>query len=382
MATTTPNYGWTVPTSSDLVKNGATAIETLGDSVDDSLWNSGYGQAGKNKILNGDFTVNQRSFTSTTTSDVYGFDRWFAPLNDGTCTYSAQTFTAGAAPVAGYEGTNFARIVTTGQTLTTARAAFTQRIENVRNFAGQTATISFWAKAASGTPNVSTEFVQNFGTGGSPSASVTAIGVNKIAITTAWVRYSATVSFPSISGKTVGTTANTSYVQFALYVSAGSTYDARTNTLGIQTNTFDIWGLQLEYGSKATPFQLAGGGDPQSELAMCQRYYYRTTATGTGIRFGYGTNISTTDAQIMVTFPVQMRTAPTALDQTGTAGDYSITEPAGATAACTSVPAFLLATLINAIITLTSTVGTLTQYRSSSARAGSSTVYLGWSAEL
>ena len=42
MATTTPNYGWSVPTSSDLVKNGATAIETLGDSVDDSLWNSGF----------------------------------------------------------------------------------------------------------------------------------------------------------------------------------------------------------------------------------------------------------------------------------------------------------------------------------------------------
>jgi len=37
MATTTPNYGWTVPTSSDLVKNGATAIETLGDSIDASL---------------------------------------------------------------------------------------------------------------------------------------------------------------------------------------------------------------------------------------------------------------------------------------------------------------------------------------------------------
>ena len=37
MATTTPNFGWTVPTSSDLVKDGATAIETLGDSVDASL---------------------------------------------------------------------------------------------------------------------------------------------------------------------------------------------------------------------------------------------------------------------------------------------------------------------------------------------------------
>jgi hypothetical protein len=37
MATTTPNFGWTVPTSSDLVKNGATAIETLGDAVDASI---------------------------------------------------------------------------------------------------------------------------------------------------------------------------------------------------------------------------------------------------------------------------------------------------------------------------------------------------------
>lgn len=37
MATTTPNFGWTVPTSSDLVKNGATAIETLGDGIDATL---------------------------------------------------------------------------------------------------------------------------------------------------------------------------------------------------------------------------------------------------------------------------------------------------------------------------------------------------------
>ena len=37
MATTTPNYGWTVPTSTDLVKDGATAIETLGDAIDASL---------------------------------------------------------------------------------------------------------------------------------------------------------------------------------------------------------------------------------------------------------------------------------------------------------------------------------------------------------
>jgi len=37
MATTTPNFGWPVPTSTDLVKDGATAIEALGDSIDASL---------------------------------------------------------------------------------------------------------------------------------------------------------------------------------------------------------------------------------------------------------------------------------------------------------------------------------------------------------
>ena len=37
MATTTPNFGWAVPTSTDLVKDGAIAIETLGDAIDASL---------------------------------------------------------------------------------------------------------------------------------------------------------------------------------------------------------------------------------------------------------------------------------------------------------------------------------------------------------
>ena len=38
MATTTPNYGWDVPTSSDYVKLGAVAMETLGDDIDASLF--------------------------------------------------------------------------------------------------------------------------------------------------------------------------------------------------------------------------------------------------------------------------------------------------------------------------------------------------------
>jgi hypothetical protein len=47
MATVTPNYNWPVPTSSDLVKDGATAIEALGDSIDASLLDLKGGTSGQ-----------------------------------------------------------------------------------------------------------------------------------------------------------------------------------------------------------------------------------------------------------------------------------------------------------------------------------------------
>jgi hypothetical protein len=60
MATTTPNFGWSVPTSTDLVKDGATAIETLGDAIDASLVDLKGGASGqvlsKNSNTDMDFT--------------------------------------------------------------------------------------------------------------------------------------------------------------------------------------------------------------------------------------------------------------------------------------------------------------------------------------
>jgi hypothetical protein len=70
--------------------------------------------AGKNKIINGDFAINQRGFTTTSTNSIYTYDRFFTVIGgDGTATFSAQTFSPGTAPVAGYEAANFMRIVTT-----------------------------------------------------------------------------------------------------------------------------------------------------------------------------------------------------------------------------------------------------------------------------
>jgi hypothetical protein len=64
MATTTPNYGWTVPTSTDLVKDGATAIETLGDAIDASM-NTALGTKKAGMVL-----LNTTSFSGVTTQSV------------------------------------------------------------------------------------------------------------------------------------------------------------------------------------------------------------------------------------------------------------------------------------------------------------------------
>jgi hypothetical protein len=375
-----PNYGWAEPDNSSLVKNGAADIRTLGDSIDTSVWNIGFGQAGKNKLINGDFAINQRSFTSTT-SAAYGFDRWALDRNGGTVTYSAQTFTTGAAPVAGYEAQNFARVVTASQSGTNNYAQLYQLIEDVRNFAGQTITVSFWAKAATGTPKIAVELGQNFGSGGSPSASVQTYA-GQATLSTSWARYSLTVAIPSISGKTIGTTANTSSLGVTLWISGGSDFNSRTGSLGLQNNTFDTWGIQAEYGSKATPFETATG-TIQGELAACQRYYIRATADAGFRVFGTGQCFGTTTGAFAFKYPVTMRTRPTALEQSGTASHYAVLNAFGSATTCSAVPNYDGATTNEfgwAGFTVASglTAGNATVMLSNNTSAA----YFGWSAEL
>ena len=316
MATST-NYGWSEPDNSSLVKDGATAIRTLGNAIDTSLWNSGYGQAGKNKIINGDFTFNQRGFTSNTTTAAYNFDRWLQQNSGGTFTVTPQSFTAGAAPVAGYEATTFVQGVTATQSAAGDFAIITQRIENVRTFAGTSVTVSFYAKANTGTPKIAVELQQNFGSGGSPSATVS-IPAGSVTLTTSFARYSVTVAVPSISGKTVGSTANTSYLELNLWTSSGATNATRASSIGIQNFTASIWGVQVEYGSYATPFQIATG-TLATELAACQRYYYQVISSEGG-NLSMGFMYSASQLQFTLSYPVTMRTLPTVVQVSGT--DY------------------------------------------------------------
>lgn len=276
--------------------------------------------AGKNKIINGDCNINQRNFSSqtlTTEAGLFIVDR-ITGVNviSGSSTFSVQQFALGTAPLAGYEAKQHIRVVTTGQSSGFAGTIFGQAIEDVRTFANQTVTVSFWAKAASGTPNVSIEFRQVFGTGGSPSDTVEgAGGVQKFAISTSWTRYSKTITLPSIAGKTLGTNGN-SRLETNIWVSAGSDFNIRSNSLGIQSNTFDIWGWQVEAGSVATPFSLATG-TPATELAACQRYYFRQTSNstnGAAVPMTTGIAGSTIALYGVMSYPVTMRATPTSVD--------------------------------------------------------------------
>jgi hypothetical protein len=71
MATTTPNYGWPVPTSTDYVKDGATAIEALGDAIDATVF--GLGSGPDVMISKGTFSAQSAVNLSSVLSSSYNF---------------------------------------------------------------------------------------------------------------------------------------------------------------------------------------------------------------------------------------------------------------------------------------------------------------------
>jgi hypothetical protein len=74
-----------------------------------------------------------------------------------------------------------------------------------------------------------------------------------------------------------------------------------------QTANINIWGVQLEIGSVATPLEKP---DPQQDLAKCQRFYCVGHFNFSGLGGG-GANASQS-----MSFPVFMRAAPTVAENT------------------------------------------------------------------
>ena len=333
--------------------------------------------AGKNKIINGDCAINQRNITSTGVTYGFGYtlDQWQHYWTSGTATISAQPFTAGTAPVAGYEAKQFYRAALTGiGTTTNDSFALQFNVEGVRTLANQTATVSFWCKTASGTPNIGVSINQNFGSGGS-SGTFTGKTVT-LSGGTSWTRYSVTFAIPSISGQTIGTS-DMLTVYFVLQ--AGAARNAIFGTSASNSaNTFDLWGVQLEAGSVATPFTTASN-TLQGELALCQRYYQRINFDG-GTQYSlFGQGIASTSSNVVVGgwLPVYMRVHPSSIDYSAglyVADGQSAISVSSLTLDTTSSP--------NATYQMNAAVSGATQYRFYYMRGSLTTNYLGFSAEL
>ena len=256
-------------------------------------------QSSRNRIINGSFDVWQRGATGGNTAGSFNADRWLIDFNGtgATRAITRQTFTLGSAPsgnpryylkynqsVAGSSGT-YNNII--------------QRVEDVRTFAGETITFSLWAKCASGTVTLpNPDFGQIYGTGGSPSsANYGSFTGGSVVVTTSWARFTFTANIPSISGKTIGTNEN-SYLALFINLPLNTTFN------------IDFWGLQLEAGSVATPFEF----EPfETTLRKCQRYYWRVTASS-GASIGSGLSVSATAAYAHITYPTMMRANPTSAD--------------------------------------------------------------------
>lgn len=265
----------------------------------------------RNAVINGDFQINERNALPFTASGAaYIIDRWRYNSVGGSRTVSLVQLTDADRSAIGDENfVNALQFAVTGGSAAGDFEIFEQPIENVRRFAGKTVTASFYARATSGAPFVSMELQQIHGTGGSPTATQSGIGgINRVQLSTTFQRFTATISVPSVNGRTFGTNGNDCLLLTLWLSGNNASWGSRVPGIAPQTATIQITGVQVEEGSRALPFEHRPRG---VELALCQRFFSRFlavasfNANGAGNFFGYP-----------VVFPVQMRGVPVVSDVT------------------------------------------------------------------
>ena len=360
---------------------------TFNDNTTQNTSAYGGGFAFRNRIINGDMRIDQRNAGAsvTPTDGAFVTDRWKFGVSQASKFTSQQSTTAPT-------GFTNSLLITSSSAYSIVAGDyfnFQQRIEgfNTADLAWGTAsasavTLSFWVRSS---------LTGTFGGALSNSSSNRSYPFTyTISSANTWEQKSVT-----IAGDTSGTwaTNNSIGILASFGFGVGSTYSGTagswagayylsatgaTSVVGTNGATFYITGVQLEKGSTATSFDYRPYG---TELALCQRYYYKIQATAADSPFSMGSVTTTTLADIIVPFPVSMRTNPTALEQTGTAGDYRVRTQSTDTT-CSSVPI-----LINNATTTTSQVrftvaSGLTAGNAAIGRSVNSSAYLAWSSEL
>jgi len=345
----------------------------------------------KNRIINGAMVIDQRNAgAAVTTANSFPVDRFKIEKNSDD-TFSAQQDSS--APVGFTKSTKITITAADASIGSTQYFVIDQYIEgynvadlNWGSANAKTVTLSFWVRSS---------LTGTFGGSLRNSAGDRNYAFTyTISVADTWEQKSVT-----IAGDTSGTwlTTNGIGIQLSFSMGAGSSRVAtagswgsgvilgasgQTQVISTLNATWYATGVQLEVGSTATSFDYRPYG---TELSLCQRYYYRITAgVDSAIMSDSGYAVSTTSARFVIRYPITMRTAPTALEQTGTAANYVIRYQSSSVAS-SAVPTFLasgIATTENyAGITATVASG-LTAGDSVVFTSSGTTPYLGWSAEL
>jgi hypothetical protein len=277
--------------------------------------------AGKNLVINGNFEISQRHSTPSTlayyNSSMFFVDRW-CPHQFQSAMYARTSIAAGSGPSSRYA----LRVgsVSISQEGYGSRLVAAQKIESVNTYPlrGHRVTLSFWVRFSNSNftslTNSTDSTYGNFsysigynttttdapiGSTGSDSANYVELANNNStgSLPTSWTKI-------TLNG-TVPLDANNILVRFGF------------NALGSSTSAGQYWyeiaDVQLEKGSSATPFSLAGG-DIQGELAKCQRYYWRVQNVGPYTHMGFGAATNTASAGIFIKTPVTMRISPSSIE--------------------------------------------------------------------
>ncbi len=290
-----------------------------------SSLNGGALSGARNRIINGDMRIDQRNAgASVNLADgVYNLDRWQGSVSQASKVTIQRSTTAAT-------GFTHSQLLTVSSAMTFGAGDYCGNAQSIEGFNvsdlgfgtanAKTVTVSFWARSSvTGTYSVA---FHNEATNRSCAKAYTISAANT------W-EYK-TITF---QGDTSGTWLTDNSVGMKVYfaLGMGSTYGGATDgtwnsTLKLavtgQTNwastagaTFYITGVQLEAGSVATPFERRSYGQ---ELALCQRYYFKTFAQGTAPAQNVSANnllltSGTSNYVSGIIFPVAMRTAPSTI---------------------------------------------------------------------
>jgi hypothetical protein len=349
--------------------------------------------ANRNLIINGAMQVAQRgtSVTGITVPGYFTADRYNANVTSiGTWTQSVEA----DAPTGSGLRNSLKMLCTTADAAPSANDILlvqqriegqdAQRIKKGTASAEQLA-VSFWVKS-----NVTGTYIAELN---DPDNIRTVSATYSVSASATWERK--TITFPADTTGALDNDNNNSLL-LNFWLGSGSTFNSgtlqttwasqtnanravgQTNLAASTNNYWQVTGVQLETGPVATPFEF----EPyEATLRKCQRYYYRAETDSANVPFGLGQCHGTTTGVAIVPFPTTMRTQPTALEQTGTAGDYRVWTSTAGVQNLTAVPSFNSATRDLGAIGFTVASG-LTAGNATGLLRTNTSAYLAWSAEL